>query len=90
FADDFSGDASRWTGNGTGDWGVVDGAYVQADTGVTNPLVTAGDPTWRDVTFSVKATKRSGSEGFLIPFAVNGGGNPFWWNLGGWNNTRSA
>ena len=90
FADDFSGDAGRWTGNGAGGWGVVDGRFVQSDTAATNPLVTAGDPTWTDFTFSVKATKLSGSEGFLIPFAVNGTGNPFWWNLGGWGNTRSA
>jgi alpha-L-arabinofuranosidase len=90
FSDDFSGDAGNWTGNGAGNWGVVDGAYVQSDVAATNPLVTAGDPTWNNFTFSVKATKESGSEGFLIPFAVNGTGNPFWWNLGGWNNTRSA
>jgi alpha-L-arabinofuranosidase len=90
FADDFSGDASRWTGNGYGSWGIRDGAYVQSDTGATNPMVTAGDPRWSDFTFSVKATKLAGSEGFLIPFAVNGTGNPYFWNLGGWNNTRSA
>ncbi|MFE2754556.1 alpha-L-arabinofuranosidase C-terminal domain-containing protein [Actinosynnema sp. NPDC059335] len=90
FSDDFSGDASRWTGNGTGSWGVVDGRFVQSDPAVANPLMTAGDPTWNNFTVSVKATKLSGSEGFLIPFAVNGAGNPFWWNLGGWNNTRSA
>ncbi|MFT7838474.1 alpha-L-arabinofuranosidase C-terminal domain-containing protein [Saccharothrix sp. BKS2] len=90
FADDFSGDAGNWTGNGYGRWGVQDGAYVQSDATATNPLVTAGDPSWTDFTFSVKATKLSGSEGFLIPFAVNGAGNPYFWNLGGWNNTRSA
>jgi alpha-L-arabinofuranosidase len=38
----------------------------------------------------VKATKKSGKEGFLVAFGVKDTGNYYWWNLGGWNNTQSA
>ncbi|MFE0927148.1 alpha-L-arabinofuranosidase C-terminal domain-containing protein [Streptomyces mutabilis] len=89
-SDDFSGDASRWTHTGTGSWAVQDGAYVQTDTAAENTMVTAGDPAWKDYDLHVKATKKSGNEGFLIAFGVKDTGNYYWWNLGGWNNTQSA
>ncbi|MCZ9352342.1 carbohydrate binding domain-containing protein [Streptomyces mutabilis] len=89
-ADDFSGDASRWTHSGTGSWTVEDGQYVQTDTAAENTMVTAGDPAWKDYDLHVKATKKSGNEGFLIAFGVKDTGNYYWWNLGGWNNTQSA
>ncbi|MGV9452674.1 alpha-L-arabinofuranosidase C-terminal domain-containing protein [Streptomyces sp. NPDC003635] len=88
--DDFSGDASQWTHHGTGSWSVQDSAYVQGDAAAENTLVTAGDPTWRDYDLHVKATKKSGREGFLVAFGVKDTGNYYWWNLGGWNNTSSA
>ncbi|MET9991829.1 alpha-L-arabinofuranosidase C-terminal domain-containing protein [Streptomyces mutabilis] len=89
-SDDFSGDASRWTHTGAGSWTVQDGAYVQTDTAAENTMVTAGDPAWTDYDLHVKATKKSGNEGFLIAFGVKDTGNYYWWNLGGWNNTQSA
>ncbi|QFZ18144.1 alpha-L-arabinofuranosidase C-terminal domain-containing protein [Saccharothrix syringae] len=90
FADDFSAGANKWTGTGSGTWAVVDGAYAQSDATAQNTLVTAGDPAWRDYTLELKATKRAGSEGFLVAFGVKDTGNYYWWNLGGWNNTQSA
>ncbi|WP_086736945.1 alpha-L-arabinofuranosidase C-terminal domain-containing protein [Streptomyces glaucescens] len=89
-SDDFSGDASKWTHSGGGSWTVQDGAYVQTDTAAENTLVTAGDPAWKDYDLHVKATKKSGKEGFLVAFGVKDTGNYYWWNLGGWNNTQSA
>jgi alpha-L-arabinofuranosidase len=89
-SDDFSGDASRWTHSGAGAWTVQDGQYVQTDEAAENTLVTAGDPAWKDYDLHVKATKRSGKEGFLVAFGVKDTGNYYWWNLGGWNNTQSA
>ncbi|CCK31379.1 Alpha-N-arabinofuranosidase 1 [Streptomyces davaonensis JCM 4913] len=89
-SDDFSGDASRWTHNGTGSWSIQDGAYVQSDAAAENTLVTAGDPRWQDYDLHVRATKKSGKEGFLVAFGVKDTGNYYWWNLGGWNNTQSA
>ncbi|GAA4417899.1 alpha-L-arabinofuranosidase C-terminal domain-containing protein [Actinokineospora soli] len=91
FADDFSAGADRWThSSGRGTWSVQDGAYVQADAGAQDTMVTAGDPSWSDYTLRAKATKRAGSEGFLVAFGVRDTGNFYWWNLGGWNNSRSA
>jgi alpha-L-arabinofuranosidase len=89
-SDDFSGDASKWKHGGTGSWSIQDGAYVQTDTAAENTLVTAGDPAWKDYDLHVKATKKSGKEGFLVAFGVKDTGNYYWWNLGGWNNTQSA
>lgn len=88
--DDFSGDASQWTHTGTGSWSVQDGQYVQSDEAATNTMVQAGDPAWHDYDLHVKATKKSGQEGFLVAFGVKDTGNYYWWNLGGWNNTTSA
>ncbi|PSM39929.1 alpha-N-arabinofuranosidase [Streptomyces dioscori] len=89
-ADDFSGDASRWTHTGGGSWSVQDGQYVQSDEAAENTMVSAGDPAWHDYDVHVKATKKAGKEGFLVAFGVKDTGNYYWWNLGGWNNTQSA
>ncbi|MDG5805049.1 alpha-L-arabinofuranosidase C-terminal domain-containing protein [Streptomyces ossamyceticus] len=89
-SDDFSGDASQWTHTGRGSWTVQDGQYVQTDVAAENTMVSAGDPSWHDYDLKVKATKRSGKEGFLVAFGVKDTGNYYWWNLGGWNNTTSA
>ncbi len=89
-SDDFSGDASKWTQTGAGSWSVQDGQYVQTDEAAENTMVQAGDPSWHDYDLHVKATKKSGKEGFLVAFGVKDTGNYYWWNLGGWNNTQSA
>ncbi|MCT9078057.1 alpha-L-arabinofuranosidase C-terminal domain-containing protein [Streptomyces fulvoviolaceus] len=88
--DDFSGDASQWTHTGGGSWSVQDGQYVQTDVAAENTMVSAGDASWHDYDLTVKATKKSGKEGFLVAFGVKDTGNYYWWNLGGWNNTQSA
>lgn len=88
--DDFSGDATQWTHTGGGSWSVQDGQYVQSDGAAENTMVSAGDPAWHDYDLHVKATKKSGREGFLVAFGVKDTGNYYWWNLGGWNNTQSA
>ncbi|MFE9021674.1 alpha-L-arabinofuranosidase C-terminal domain-containing protein [Streptomyces sp. NPDC007808] len=89
-SDDFSGDASKWKHSGAGSWSVQDGSYVQTDTAAENTMVTAGDPAWKDYDLHVRATKKSGKEGFLVAFGVKDTGTYYWWNLGGWNNTQSA
>ncbi|MEH0442880.1 MULTISPECIES: alpha-L-arabinofuranosidase C-terminal domain-containing protein [unclassified Streptomyces] len=89
-SDDFSADASRWTHTGGGSWSLQDGQYVQTDAAAENTMVSAGDTAWHDYDLRVKATKKSGKEGFLVAFGVKDTGNYYWWNLGGWNNTRSA
>ncbi|MFF8969348.1 alpha-L-arabinofuranosidase C-terminal domain-containing protein [Streptomyces sp. NPDC014995] len=88
--DDFSAGASQWTHTGGGSWSLQDGQYVQTDVAAENTMVSAGDPRWHDYDLHVKATKKSGKEGFLVAFGVKDTGNYYWWNLGGWNNTQSA
>ncbi len=91
FSDDFSAGDGKWTrAAGKGAWAVKDGAYVQSDENAENTLVTAGDPGWQNYDLKVRATKKSGKEGFMVAFGVKDSGNHYWWNLGGWNNTRSA
>ncbi|MYY81441.1 MULTISPECIES: alpha-L-arabinofuranosidase C-terminal domain-containing protein [unclassified Streptomyces] len=90
-ADDFSAGDAQWRkSTGRGSWTVRDGAYVQSDETAEDTLVTAGDPNWSNYDLEVKATKKAGKEGFLVAFGVQDTGNHYWWNLGGWNNTRSA
>ena len=45
---------------------------------------------WGDYTLTMKAKKLAGDEGFLVMFHVKDNDNWFWWNIGGWGNTRSA
>jgi alpha-L-arabinofuranosidase len=47
-----------------------------------------GQPGWSNYTFSLKARKLGGAEGFLIPFLVKDEEAKAWWNIGGWGNVR--
>ena len=53
-------------------------------------LALAGKREWTNYTFTVKARKLSGQEGFLILFRIGGNEERTWWNLGGWGNARHA
>ncbi len=92
FSDDFEdGDAEGWTSLANrGSWSVQDGAYTQSDAAAQDTLVAGADITATDYDISMKATKLEGAEGFLVAFGVQDSGNYYWWNLGGWNNTRSV
>jgi alpha-L-arabinofuranosidase len=72
-----------------GEWKAENGVYRQTSP-VVNVRSTAGDPHWTDYTYSLKARKLGGEEGFLIMFRVRDEANWYWWNIGGWNNTRHA
>ncbi|MFE9727152.1 alpha-L-arabinofuranosidase C-terminal domain-containing protein, partial [Streptomyces sp. NPDC005794] len=90
-SDDFSAGDAQWTkAAGRGTWAVEDGAYVQSDESAEDTLVMAGDTGWQNYDLRVEATKKAGKEGFLVAFGVKDTGNTYWWNLGGWGNTRSA
>ncbi|GAA1713834.1 hypothetical protein GCM10009809_07570 [Isoptericola hypogeus] len=91
FSDDFSGDASQWEPVG-GEWAVTGGEYVQSGTVTDARSVPTGayDVDWSDYTLELDARKVSGNEGFLVGFAAGGANDYYWWNLGGWNNTRSV
>jgi alpha-L-arabinofuranosidase len=89
FASDFSGGTNGWQMLGEGNWDVDDGALRQ-NAGGTFIRALAGDRSWTNYTYTVKARKLGGSEGFLILFRINGKEDRTWWNIGGWVNTQNA
>ncbi len=90
FAPDLERGTSGWRREGAGgDWAVTGGALRQTASGADRRFVT-GDPAWSDYTYSLKARKLGGREGFLILFHVQDENNWVWWNLGGWGNSRHA
>lgn len=97
--DDFSENdfADNWINVSDGKWKMEDGELTQSnastDTGRYSTTGTAayfGSADWKNYTMTVTAKKNGGSEGFLIPFAVRGIDNNYFWNIGGWNNTVSC
>ncbi|MEI5676385.1 MULTISPECIES: alpha-L-arabinofuranosidase C-terminal domain-containing protein [unclassified Nocardioides] len=91
FSDTFD-NASQWA-PGSGSWAVNGGRYVQSSTSVNDarsvPIGAYGKD-WSNYTLELDATKLAGSEGFMVGFAAGGANDYYWWNLGGWNNTRSV
>ena len=86
--DDFSRRSTFWQPL-TGTWQIRDGVYQQR--GRNTPAMSVLNiPTGAAYTLSLRARKTGGSEGFLIGFRYRNPQNYFWWNLGGWNNTRHA
>jgi alpha-L-arabinofuranosidase len=73
----------------SGDWKVQDGALRQKSM-ADNVRAVAGDKSWGDYTYSLKARKLGGAEGFLILFRVRNDHEKAWWNLGGWGNRGHA
>ncbi|WP_193605190.1 alpha-L-arabinofuranosidase C-terminal domain-containing protein [Nocardioides dongkuii] len=91
FSDDFS-SAAQWSPQ-AGSWAVDGGRYVQSATGVNDArsiITDAYGKDWSNYTLELKATKLAGAEGFMVGFAAGGPNDYYWWNIGGWNNTRSV
>ena len=85
---DFSRGLRGWR-RGAGEWTVEDGALRQSSER-ENCLITTGSGDWTDYTVSLKARKIDGAEGFLVAVHFQDPGNYVWWNVGGWDNTRTA
>lgn len=91
FSDEFA-DAGQWSPQ-AGTWAVDGGRYAQTSTSVTDARsipTGAYDQDWSNYTLELDATKTAGSEGFLVGFGATGTNDFYWWNLGGWNNSRSV
>ncbi len=86
FAGDFSKGSEGWN-MVRGQWSVKDGA-LQQTSAENDCLATAGDPSWKNYTLTLKARKLGGNEGFFIIFNVQDEYEMMLWNLGGWNNTK--
>lgn len=87
FSDTFR-DASNWTTSG-GTWNVSAGTFSQTSSSTDCRAVSA-KVTVPVYTYSLKAKKNGGNEGFLIIFGYKDSNNFYWWNIGGWNNTQHA
>ena len=87
FADQFA-NSSNWT-PAIGTWSVAGGIYSQTGT-LTDCRTIGANITDSVYTYSVKARKTSGNEGFLILFGNKDSNNFYWWNIGGWGNTQHA
>jgi alpha-L-arabinofuranosidase len=85
---DFANGTEGWRLHG-GDWSTQDGSIHQK-TLRENIRAFAGNKQWSNYTYTLKARKLSGDEGFLIPFLVQDEEAKAWWNIGGWGNTRHA
>jgi alpha-L-arabinofuranosidase len=85
---DFAQGANDWK-LGAGTWAAQDGVLRQTSE-ATDCRATAGDPNWTDYTYTLKARKIAGAEGFLFLFHAQDAANYVWWNVGGWGNTRTG
>ncbi len=84
----------NWETPTDGEWKIKDGRLQQTSTWMeytnTGSVAYFGDDTWTDYTYTLDATKTGGDEGFLIHFGVKDTENNYFWNIGGWGNTRSV
>ena len=84
----------NWQQITDGDWEIKSGKLIQTNTwhpyNILGAISVFGDEEWSDYTYTFKATKTDGGEGFLIPFLYEDENNMFFWNIGGWENTKSA
>jgi alpha-L-arabinofuranosidase len=88
YQSDFSGDPKGWRFLGDGDWKVVDGALRQT-ANKENVRAVIGDVKWpAGCTYTLKARKLGGEEGFLVLFNLQDPKAKQWWNLGGWSNSQ--
>ncbi len=88
FASDFAGGLKGWKPV-KGNWKTTDGVLAQTETQST-PYIITGDGNWQDYTFSVKARKISGDEGFMVLFHARDKNDYLWLNIGGWGNTNAG
>ena len=81
-------DLGRWQ-TLRGQWKMTDGTLRQ-----TGPeqgaIALVGDRGWSNYTVTVEARKTGGKEGFLVAFGWQNEDAKSWWNVGGFDNTRST
>ncbi|MCR5187948.1 MAG: DUF1080 domain-containing protein, partial [Treponema sp.] len=70
----------------SGSWSYKNGSIVGSSSSENCRLVMKGEGS-QHYTMELKAKKNGGNEGFLIMFGHKNG-SFYWWNLGGWSNTK--
>jgi alpha-L-arabinofuranosidase len=88
FSDYFSNSTSNWSVY-KGTWSVTNGVYAQTGS-LDDCRSIASNISDTSYVYSLKAMRTSGNEGFLIIFGYTDASNYYWWNIGGWNNTKHA
>ncbi|MGC3976946.1 MAG: alpha-L-arabinofuranosidase C-terminal domain-containing protein [Paludibacteraceae bacterium] len=88
FSDNFS-NVLNWNSL-SGTWNVSSSAYHQTSTNTDCRSIAKGVINDTVYTYSLKARKTGGNEGFLIIFGYQDSNNFYWWNIGGWGNTKHA
>lgn len=89
YQSDFSEGTKGWRFLGDGNWSVQDSALRQMSLAENVRAILPGR-SWTEYTYSLKARKISGAEGFLILFNVQDEQEKSWWNIGGWGNDHHA
>ncbi len=82
-SEDFLGAGKAWDGPGL--WSAKDGVLRQQDDNRAT-LSLAGDSSWGDYTFSVKARKLAGPDGLVFVVRARDPEDYVAWRLGGWRN----
>ncbi len=80
--------SNSWRTQGDG-WKSHGGNLVQSGNGQGERAM-IGEVNGTDGTFKIRARKTGGAEGFLILLRAQDDKNFTWWNIGGWQNARSA
>ena len=84
----------KWQQITEGDWKIKNGKLQQNNSwhpyNQLGAIAVFGNEDWSNYTYTFEATKKEGDEGFLIPFLYEDENNMFFWNIGGWENTKSA
>jgi alpha-L-arabinofuranosidase len=88
FSESFA-SSTNWTpGNGT--WSLTNNIYSQTSTLEDCRSIAKTQITDSVYVYSLKARKTGGNEGFLVIFGYKDSNDFYWWNLGGWGNSKHA
>ena len=86
FSCDFSTGTKGWKLHG-GEW-KAEGGVLKQTSGAEGVRAVIGDKKWNNYTYTLKARKLGGAEGFLILVGVDKDNQKSWWNIGGWGNRQ--
>lgn len=88
FSDPFT-SATHWSTQ-SGSWEANNGVFAQTSTLTDCRAISTENITDTVYTYTLKARKTGGNEGFLIMFGYKNSNNYYWWNIGGWGNSQHA
>lgn len=84
-SEDFSGNSDLWD-LPTSSWTIKDGQLAQQNSSEQGRIAFCNTVLPSSYVLELDATKKSGTEGFLVAVNLADRDNYIWWNIGGWNN----